>query len=175
MYSFIRPEKKSIFSKLTKIWGFYCILSVGIVSAYIAWIESEKIYMQYRIEESVAQKQTYQDQIAQVQAQLKGSNSDVLFAKRIDTQNNKVAKSISNLFDLTPDQITLSNIEMHKDMLVLKGVTPSKEIYSFLLEAPLRAIFHESRVDFYPLSSGWFNFVSVSKMIILDIDEEEKQ
>ncbi len=35
--------------------------------------------------------------------------------------------------------------------------------YKFLLEAPLRAIFTQVRVEFYPLVSGWFNFVAVSK------------
>ncbi len=36
-------------------------------------------------------------------------------------------------------------------------------VYKFLLEAPLRAIFTQVRVEFYPLVSGWFNFVAVSK------------
>ena len=45
----------------------------------------------------------------------------------------------------------------------MRGLTPSKEVYKFLLEAPLRAVFTQTRVEFYPLTSGWFNFVSVSK------------
>ena len=45
----------------------------------------------------------------------------------------------------------------------MRGLTPSKEVYKFLLEAPLRAVFTQTRVEFYPLASGWFNFVSVSK------------
>lgn len=174
MYSFIRPQKKHIISKLSKIWIFYSIASVAVLAAYIGVVESQKLYMQIQTEENIQRKHNYENQIALAQKELATSQDKSAFAEQIQAQNARITKTILNLFDLTPDQITLNSIEMQTDRLILKGVTPSKEIYSFLLEAPLRSIFHESRVDFFPLANGWFNFVSVSRSYDLNIPEEKK-
>lgn len=172
MYSFIRPQKKHIISKLSKIWIFYVSASVAIIAVYMGVVEAEKLYMTIQTEENLQRKQNYQNQIARVQAELATAQDQSAFANQIQAQNARITKTILSLFDLTPDQITLHSIEMHKDRLILKGVTPSKEIYNFLLEAPLRSIFNESRVDFFPLSNGWFNFVSVSRTLDLSMPEE---
>lgn len=172
MYSFIRPQKKHIISKLSKIWIFYVSASVAIIAVYMGVVEAEKLYMTIQTEENLQRKQNYQNQIARVQAELSTAQDQSAFANQIQAQNARITKTILSLFDLTPDQITLHSIEMHKDRLILKGVTPSKEIYNFLLEAPLRSIFNESRVDFFPLSNGWFNFVSVSRTLDLSMPEE---
>ncbi len=174
MYSFIRPEKKSIISKLTKIWVFYFILSIILVALYLGAVESQKLYMSIQTEENLARKKDYQNKIAQLEAEFVTSRSDVNFTQQVQSQSDRISKSIANLFDLTPDQITLHSVEMKKDMLTLKGVTPSKEIYNFLLEAPLRSIFNESRVDFFPLANGWYNFVSVSRLHDFNTTQEKK-
>ena len=76
--------------------------------------------------------------------------------------NNEVQQSLLNLFTLIPDQITITQIKLEEEKLTLKGITPTRELYSFLLQAPLRSIFTTSRVDFFPLPNGWFNFTSIS-------------
>ena len=174
MYSFIRPQKKNIISKLSKIWIFYILASVAIMVGYMGVVEAEKLYMTIQTEENIARKQEYQAQIARAQAELGIAQDQSAFANQIQAQNARITKTILSLFDLTPDQITLHSIEMHRDRLIIKGVTPSKEIYNFLLEAPLRSIFNESRVDFFPLANGWFNFVSVSRTFDLNLTEEQQ-
>ena len=80
--------------------------------------------------------------------------------------NNIILKdSIKNLFDLVPDQITLNRVIMKKDSLVIYGVTPTKDVYNFLLAAPLKSIFHTTDTMFYLTNEGWYNFVSTNKII----------
>ena len=63
------------------------------------------------------------------------------FKEYITYQNSILKESIENLFDLIPEQITLNKIQMEQYQLTLYGTTPSKQIYAFLLEVPLRSIF----------------------------------
>jgi hypothetical protein len=46
--------------------------------------------------------------------------------------------------------------------LILYGETPTKDIYEFMLQAPLRSIFHHTYTSFYPTQNGWYNFVSTN-------------
>ena len=94
----------------------------------------------------------------------------VKFGNAIASQNMILKESVDNLFGMIPEQITLKKIEMSKTQLILYGITPSRQVYTFLLEVPLRSIFNKSRADFYALPNGWYNFVSVSKL-----EEENKQ
>ena len=91
-------------------------------------------------------------------------------AEQIFTANAVLKESIENLFDLIPDRIILSQVEMRDDALVMYGVTPNKEVYEFLLQAPLRSIFHQTHSRFYPIDNGWYSFVSTSY-----IEKEVKQ
>lgn len=112
---------------------------------------------------SQAQK-TLLEEIKNLQEQLILEQEKVQFVEYIAHQNILLKESVENLFDLIPEQITLNKIQMEQYQLTLYGTTPSKQIYTFLLEVPLRSIFHQSRADFYMLPNGWYNFVSVSKL-----------
>lgn len=83
-------------------------------------------------------------------------------AEQIFTTNTVLKESIKNLFDLVPERIILSQAELKRDSLVLYGVTPNKDIYEFLLHAPLRSIFHRTYSSFYPMENGWYRFVSTN-------------
>lgn len=113
---------------------------------------------------SIAEQKTLLDEIKQHQESLIVEQEKVHFQEYITQQNLMLKESIENLFDLIPEQITLNKIQMEQYQLILYGTTPSKQIYTFLLEVPLRSIFHQSRADFYMLPNGWYNFVSVSKL-----------
>lgn len=79
--------------------------------------------------------------------------------------SNEILKaSMKNLFDLVPDQITLSKVIMEKNSLILYGTTPSKDTYNFLLASPLRSIFNTSNTVFYLNELGWYRFVSTNKI-----------
>lgn len=86
-------------------------------------------------------------------------------AEEIFSNNTLLKESMKNLFDLVPDQITLKKVEMERNSLILYGVTPTQDTFNFLLAAPLKSIFHTSNTNFYLTKEGWYNFVSVNKII----------
>ena len=81
-------------------------------------------------------------------------------SENIYTKNSIVKDSIHNLFDLVPDKIVLSSVELGRYSLIMYGRTPTKDMYNFRLHAPLRSLFHESYSSFYPAKNGWYFFVS---------------
>ncbi|MBT0881490.1 hypothetical protein, partial [Campylobacter sp. 2018MI27] len=80
----------------------------------------------------------------------------------IQASNINLKKSIKNLFDLVPDSIVLNEVLMEQKSLLIKGITPTKEIYNNLLQTPLQSIFETSKTNFIQLNSGWYNFVSIN-------------
>lgn len=95
-------------------------------------------------------------------------NREASTSEKVFTANTVLKESIKNLFDLVPERITLSQAQLEKNALILYGVTPNKEIYEFMLQAPLRSIFHRTYSSFYPLDNGWYSFVSTNYL-----DDEE--
>nr|WP_317404407.1 hypothetical protein [uncultured Helicobacter sp.] len=162
-YSFIQPKPKSIFKRYTKIWFFYSVLAVVCVLAFAKVLERQsvsKVNEQMRIEEEI---QSVKIKSIVVKDYIERLDYEIKLGLEIQAQNQALKDGVSNLLKLIPDQITAKSIELNYNALTMRGLTPSKEVYKFLLEAPLRAVFTQTRVEFYPLTSGWFNFVSVSK------------
>lgn len=164
-YSFISPLRKPIFSPITKAWAL-CFFASGLVIVGIYFL------LKFQTQSFIDQSNNIDTQINQ-QASLKTDLTDKLNylntqlneIRTIQEENTALINAIENLFGLIPDQITINSISLTNNELTIKGITPSKELYIFLLESPLRAIFSESKVDFFVLPSGWYNFISVSKII----------
>ncbi len=170
-YSFTPPGKKTILKKVSRIWWGYIFLTLFIFAGFVAILKVQEYFMQQNKEIAIStQKKTLQE-IKDLQEYLIIEQEKVQFESHITAQNTLLKDSIKNLFDLIPEQITLNKIQMEQYQLTLYGTTPSKQIYTFLLEVPLRSIFHQSRADFYMLPNGWYNFVSKSK---LNIQETER-
>lgn len=163
MYSFIRPKPKSIFKRYTKVWIFYTLLAVAVICGFAKVLERQvvgKINEQAKLEQNT---QNLKLKTIAVKDYIERLNYEIKLGGDIQTQNQMLKEGVSNLLKLIPDQITARSIELNYNALTMRGITPSREVYKFLLEAPLRAVFTQTRVEFYPLSSGWFNFVSVSR------------
>jgi Tfp pilus assembly protein PilN len=109
-----------------------------------------------------------QAQIIDLQNKIKFINKQNAESTQIHTSNKVLSQSVKNLFDLIPERIVLTSAKMTKNSLVLNGITPNKEIYEFMLQAPLRSIFHRTYSSFYPIGGGWYSFVSTN---YLDEDE----
>ena len=112
------------------------------------------------IENSIENKEK---EISQIRSNYDRFNEEIDLDKSNAAYNNKVRGALSNLFEFIPDQITITQIIMEEKKLTIKGITPSRELYSFLMQAPLKSIFDVSRVDFFPLQNGWYNFTSISE------------
>lgn len=164
-YSFITPRKKSAFSMFTKVWLVFITCVVVILGFFTLFI----VYKVGAFKENA--KQIHQERLVLEKRidSLDGNISFILRQKAIAEEiyaNNLVLKdSMKNLFDLVPDQITLHKVLMDKTSLVIYGTTPTKDTFNFLLEAPLKSIFHTSQTMFYLTPEGWYNFVSTNKIV----------
>ena len=161
-YSYTKAHKKSAITQemLLAITFFSITLAMLFFTytfllsknfSFISSIEDVK-------EERIALEQNLQkmkDEIAYIEKQKQ-------FAQGVHTQNSVLRDSIANLFDLIPQRITLSEAKLLKNGLILYGITPSKDVYNFMLHAPLRSIFSRTYSSFYPEDNGWLRFVSTN-------------
>ena len=118
------------------------------------------------------------EEIVQMKADIAYIEKQKLLSQKIYTQNTVLKDSITNLFDLVPERITLSEAQLLKNGLILYGITPNKDVYNFMLQAPLRSIFHRTYSSFYPAQNGWLRFVSTNyvddgESILEDGENEE--
>ncbi|WP_027327019.1 hypothetical protein [Helicobacter pametensis] len=162
--SFITPNKKSILSPITKAWLICFVASALMIAGFWGLLDLQSSnFMRYseEFESKIHAQQSIQNTL---KGRLDFLQTQLEMLQTIKDQNSSLTNAIKNLFDLIPEQITINAISLTEDALTIKGITPSKELYIFLLETPLKAIFSDSRVDFFVLPSGWYNFVSVSKI-----------
>ncbi|MDL0095737.1 hypothetical protein [Campylobacter vicugnae] len=163
-YSFIKPKIKPLFSIFTKIW-LWAMIILSMLSIFWAIFLGAKIYIV---------NSNSQDLQAQYDEKLKAIDSikeqtKITLIKRdmtldIYNKNAILNKSLMNLFNLVPDGVTLNSVYLDNELLKIKGVTPTKDHFKLLFEAPLKSIFAVSNTTFYQLPNGWYNFVSINKI-----------
>lgn len=167
--SFITPKKKKFLDVESKILIAFAVIILVLIVGFSIFLSVKGFSRSSSVD-------TMQEEITAMQKEIKAFTYETgqikeleLKADEVYTTNELLKSSIKNLFDLVPDQITLTKSIMEKNRLVLYGMTPTKEVYNFMLLSPLKSIFHENRTTFYALENGWYRFVSVN---ILHGDEE---
>ena len=168
-HSFISPRKKSpLTAELQLLFTFFSI-TVFMLFATYAFL----LFKDYRFTQNLAEieQERFDLNVStyDMQAQIDFIEKEKLLSERIYTKNTVLKDSIANMFDLVPDRITLSEASLLENGLVLHGITPNKDVYNFMLQAPLRSIFHRTYSSFYPASNGWLRFVSTN---YVDVEEE---
>lgn len=163
-YSYIKPRKKSIFTPEVKlVVTFFSITIFMLLGTY-----SFLLYKDFSYKDDIAlnkkQKDIFKSDIKDIKEKIRIIEAQKVLAQKIYTQNSVLKESIQNLFDLVPARITLSKAELLEDGLILYGITPNKDVYNFMLQAPLRSIFHKTYSSFYPAGNGWYRFVSTNYM-----------
>jgi len=168
-YSYIKPRQKSALTFEVKLlFSFFgmtlmmLFLTYGFLLYKDYTFVSDKEEISAKIEMTDKNIEEMKDAIAYIEKQK-------LLSQKIYTQNTVLKDSITNLFDLVPERITLSEAKLLKNGLILYGITPNKDVYNFMLQAPLRSIFHKTYSSFYPAQNGWLRFVSTNYM-----DKEEE-
>ena len=162
-YSFIKPQKKPIFSLFSKIWMLFISTIVLLFAAVNLFVELKSGSLRNETQISKQKQDQIKEQIKQT------DELTALLKQRRDSANEILAsnavlkQSVRNLLDLVPSSITLNEIAMDKNSLVVKGSTPSRDVYNMLLATPLKSIFNTSNTSFYQLDSGWLNFISTNK------------
>lgn len=167
-YSYIKPRKKHIFSsELQLLFSFFSITLFMLFSTYLFLVFKDYRFSK-NTQDIIEKRAELEVGITSMKAQITFIEKEVLLFERINTKNTVLKDSIANLFDLVPQRITLSEASLLSNGLILYGVTPNKDIYNFMLQAPLRSIFHRTYSSFYPAPNGWLKFVSTNY-----IDEDE--
>ncbi len=171
-YSYIKPRRKTIISpELQLLFVFFGITLLMLFLTY-AFL----LFKDYRFSQNMQDIDNkiieLKNNTSKMKTQIAFIEKENLLAQKIYTQNSVLKDSISNLFDLVPQRITLSEAKLLKNGLIFYGITPNKDIYNFMLQAPLRSIFHKTYTSFYPLSNGWLRFVSTNYIDDNEIDEE---
>lgn len=159
-YSFIKPRKKTIISPEFKLLFFFFSITIGMLFMSYSYLKVKTLMYNNTIEERLAKGETLRLNIVSMHDEIAFIEVQKQHAEGIYTSNTVLKESIHNLFDLVPEKITLSQALLKENELELYGVTPSKEVYEFLLLAPLRSIFHRSYTSYYAMPNGWYSFVS---------------
>lgn len=162
-YSFIKPQKKPIFSLFSKIWMLFISTVVLLFAAINLFVELKSGSLRNETQISKQKQDQIKEQIKQTDELTELLKQRRDSANEILASNAVLKQSVRNLLDLVPSSITLNEIAMDKNSLVVKGTTPSRDVYNMLLATPLKSIFNTSNTSFYQLDSGWLNFISTNK------------
>jgi hypothetical protein len=167
-YSYINQRKKSIFSpELQLLFSFFTITLFMLLITYLFLVFKDYRFSQ-DAQNMINERAELEINIKDMKTKITFIEKEILLSERVATKNTVLKDSIANLFDLVPQRITLSEASLLKNGLILYGITPNKDVYNFMLQAPLRSIFHRTYSSFYPAQNGWLRFVSTNYM-----DEEE--
>ena len=166
-YSYITPRHKSAFTaEIQLLLTFFSITLGMLFITYLFLLFKDYSFIE-DMEEIEGVHSWLRVNIDDMKEQITFVEKEALLAQKVYTQNTVLKDSIANLFDLVPQRITLSEAKLLENGLILYGVTPNKDVYNFMLQAPLRSIFHRTYSSFHPAENGWLRFVSTNY-----IDEE---
>lgn len=163
-FSFIKAQPRPIFSLFSKLWLFL----IAMLFFILLVINFFLIYKNYSTKENTLGLIEQQKILTDNSTKIDEINADLThkigIAKDIYTSNSLLKQSLHNLFDLVPDSVTLEEVLMDKTSLIIRGVTPTKEVFNQLLGSPLKSIFTTSNTSFYQIKNGWYGFVSTNKL-----------
>ncbi len=108
------------------------------------------------------QELIYRHEINRLQVKIAQTLKLIKEAKKRLDYNDNIKDILQGLLNIVPDSITITSVEMGQQSIIIKGKTPSKEAFYFLFQNKLNSMFDYSQAEFFPLSDGWFNFVSTS-------------
>lgn len=163
--SFIVARKKPFVSLFSKLWIAFIILVALFILVFNAYLDLEMSSFKEGVVDLNAQREMLEKKIDEDDEAISLILRQKALSEEIFSNNTLLKESMKNLFDLVPDQITLKKVEMERNALILYGVTPTQDTFNFLLAAPLKSIFHTSQTSFYLTPQGWFNFVSINKIV----------
>ena len=170
--SFIVPLNKPLLSLFSRIWLFFIMLVVAIILFFSAYISIDGASLKEATLILNKERQSLEQRTEETDQTIAFITRQKAFAEEIFLNNTLLKESIKNLFDLIPQQITLQSVKMDQRSLVLQGLTPTQDVFNFLLSAPLKSIFHTSQTIFQATPQGGYQFVSVNRILSGEGDHE---
>ncbi|MBT5935989.1 hypothetical protein [Sulfurimonas sp.] len=167
-HSYITPRHKSALTQdVQLLLSFFTITILMLFSTYTFLIYKNYVFTSEK-ETVIIEKNQLKVSLSSMKSKIEYIEKQKMLSEGIYTKNIVLKDSMVNLFDLVPTRITLSEAKLQEKGLILYGITPNKDVYNFMLQAPLRSIFHRTYSSFYPAKNGWLHFVSTNY-----IDEED--
>ena len=161
-YSYIQPRKKTPFTQEFQLIAiFFGITIAMLLCTYIFLLYKDYTFVKDKTDR-VNERLILEQDIETLNKKIAYIHKQKALAEKIYTKNTVLKDSIANLFDLVPERITLSKAVLLKNGLILYGITPNKDVYNFMLQAPLRSIFQKTYSSLYPAKNGWLHFVSTN-------------
>jgi cell division protein FtsB len=161
-YSFVKPKKKTLVSIETKIWVLIIVLNMGVLFGFYSFVKLEHSIVTDDINQYNKMSKELTAKTDRLNKNIEKVKQEKRFTEEIYSSNIVIKDSIQNLFELIPSQVTLSSVFVYNEELIIEGVTPSKEIYKFLLEVPFTSIFEDTTVQFNQRPDGLFHFRSIN-------------
>ena len=170
-YSYVKPRKKTPFTPEVQILLTFFGISIAMLLLTYFFLLYKNYSFTTQQKHLLQQREQLQSAVDKMNTKIAYIQKQKNLAENIFTQNMVLKDSIANLFDLVPERITLSKAKILKNGLVLYCITPNKDVYNFMLQAPLRSIFQKTYSSFYPAKNGWLYFVSTN--YVAEADDEE--
>jgi len=164
MYSFTKPKIKPLFAEDTKLWLIFISAVSGLMIIFTLFLAIQAYMNEKNIKE--LNSQITQNQISKNKfiKKIAFINKEKTIYTNITVNNQLLKDGVKNLLDLIPDPITLTNIEIQQDSLIIYGITPTKNVYNIMLLPPLKSIFTKTKTDFYQMNNGWYSFKSTNTL-----------
>jgi len=164
MYSFTKPKIKPFFAEDTKLWLIFISAVSGLIVGFSLFL-AVQAYINIKNEKKL-KAQIIQNNISieKLQKKIDFINKEKTLYTNITVNNQLLKDGVKNLLDLIPDPITLTNIKIEKNSLIIYGITPTKNVYNLLLLPPLKSIFNQTITHFYQMDNGWYRFESINKL-----------
>ncbi len=162
--SFIAPRPKPFFQKDTKFW-IVLITSTFIILGSLGGSFIWSTYnIKQEIEKTIVERKDYATKAEDAKNEYLILKEDVIFAKTIQTSNQLLIGSLTNLFEIVPDAIVLEKVELTNECLTIIGYTPTKELFNLQLAPALKSVFTKSEASFIPRGPGKIQFISVNTL-----------
>ena len=167
-YSYIAPRHKSALTQEVQLLLTFFTITISMLFLTYSFLLYKNYVFTNQKETATIEKKQLKISLEDMKKRIEYIEKQKMLSERVYTKNTVLKDSIANLFDLVPARITLSEAKLQEKGLILYGITPNKDVYNFMLQAPLRSIFHRTYSSFYPANNGWLRFVSTNY-----IDDEE--
>ena len=165
MHSYKTPRNKPFFSRDSLLWIFFVSVIFVALVAFGSYLFYKSSGYKDQLSEVESSNRLLSESVMSYEKEMKILNMQSMLSQEIRASNRLLKNSIKNLFDLVPDQITLTKVVMEKDLLNLEGTTHTKDTYRLLLEPPLKSIFNSSKVNFtFNRLLGKYEFMSINSI-----------
>jgi len=164
MYSFTKPKIKPFFAEDTKLWLIFISATSFLIVGFSLFLAIIAYSHLKETKNSISQIKEDNIKIIQLKEKINFINQEKSIYTNIVVNNQLLKDGVKNLLDLVPDPITLTDIKIEKNSLILYGIAPTKNIYNLLLLPPLKSIFNINQTNFYQMKNGWYKFESINKL-----------